>query len=157
MLPNYLSHNWKFVLWPLSPNSPILLPAFGNHQCILWASLVAQLVNIPPAMWETWVGKIPWRRAWQPTPVFLSGESPWTEEPGGLQSIGLQRVGHDWETRHTMHSLFQWVCFFIDFTYEWDHTLLVFLGQTHFIEHNALSKSVHVIANSRISFIFMAE
>ena len=33
-----------------------------------------------------WVGKIPWRRAWQPTPVFLPGESPWTEEPGGLCS-----------------------------------------------------------------------
>ena len=32
--------------------------------------------------------KIPWRRAWQPTPVFLPGESPWTEEPGGLQSMG---------------------------------------------------------------------
>ena len=30
------------------------------------------------------VGKIPWRRAWEPTPVFLPGESPWTEEPGGL-------------------------------------------------------------------------
>ena len=27
--------------------------------------------------------KIPWRRAWQPTPVFLPGESLWTEEPGG--------------------------------------------------------------------------
>ena len=42
------------------------------------------------------VGKIPWTRAWQPTPVFLPGESPWTEEPGGLQSIESQRVGHDW-------------------------------------------------------------
>ena len=41
------------------------------------------------------VGKIPWRRAWQSTPVFLPGESQWTEEPGGLQSIGFQRVGHD--------------------------------------------------------------
>ena len=30
------------------------------------------------------VEKIPWRRAWQPTPVFLPGEIPWTEEPGGL-------------------------------------------------------------------------
>ena len=39
---------------------------------------------------DPWVGKIPWRRASQPTPVFLPGESPWTEEPGGLQSIGLQ-------------------------------------------------------------------
>ena len=28
-----------------------------------------------------WFGKITWRRAWQPTPVVLPGESPWTEEP----------------------------------------------------------------------------
>ena len=28
--------------------------------------------------------KTPWRRAWQPTSVFLPGESPWTEQPGGL-------------------------------------------------------------------------
>ena len=39
--------------------------------------------------------KIPWRRTWQPTPGFLPGESPWTEEPGRLQSMGLQRVGQD--------------------------------------------------------------
>jgi len=42
-----------------------------------------------------WVGKIPWRRAWQPTPVFLPGESSWAEEPGGLQFIGSPRAGHD--------------------------------------------------------------
>ena len=42
-----------------------------------------------------WVGKIPWSRAWQPTPVLLPGKSPWTEEPGGLQPMGLQRVRHD--------------------------------------------------------------
>ena len=36
-----------------------------------------------------------WRRKWQPTPVFLLGESPWTEEPGALQSIASQRVRHD--------------------------------------------------------------
>ena len=39
---------------------------------------------------DPWGGKIPWWRAWQPTPVFLSGESPWTEEPGGLQSMASQ-------------------------------------------------------------------
>ena len=47
------------------------------------ASLVAQTVKNLPAMQETWVqslvGKILWRRAWLPTPVFLPGESPWTE------------------------------------------------------------------------------
>ena len=37
-----------------------------------------------------WVGRFPWRRAWQSTPVFLPGESPWTEEPGGLQPMGSQ-------------------------------------------------------------------
>ena len=37
---------------------------------------------------------IPWRGAWQPTPVLLPGEILWTEEPGGLQSMGLQRVRH---------------------------------------------------------------
>ena len=35
-------------------------------------------------------GEIPWRRARQPAAVFLPGESPWAEEPGGLQSMGLQ-------------------------------------------------------------------
>ena len=39
-----------------------------------WASLVAQLVKNLPAMRETWVGKIPWRRERLPTPVFWSGE-----------------------------------------------------------------------------------
>ena len=43
---------------------------------------------------DFWVRKIPWRE-WYPTPVFLPGESPWSEEPGGLQSMGSQRVRHD--------------------------------------------------------------
>ena len=40
------------------------------------------------------VGKILWRRKWQLAPVFLPGA--WTEEPGGLQFIGLHRVRHNW-------------------------------------------------------------
>ena len=43
-----------------------------------WAFLVAQLVKNPPAMqrpvFGPWVGKIPWRREWLPTTVFLPGE-----------------------------------------------------------------------------------
>ena len=42
-----------------------------------------------------WVRKIPGRRKWQPTPVFLLKEIPWTEKPDGLQLVGSQRVGHD--------------------------------------------------------------
>ena len=44
---------------------------------------------------DPWVGKIPWRREWQPTSLFLPREFPWTEEPGRLQSIGPQRAGCD--------------------------------------------------------------
>ena len=50
--------------------------------------------NVRPGF-DPWVGKIPWKRSWQPTPVFLPGESPGTEEPGRLQSTASQRVGHD--------------------------------------------------------------
>ena len=45
-----------------------------------------------------WVGKISERRKWQPTPVFLR-EIPWAEEPGGLQSMGSQRVRHNLATK----------------------------------------------------------
>ena len=61
--------------------------------------LMSLLVKNPPAMWETKVQSLDWEdpleEAWQPTPVFFPGESKWTEEPGGLQSMGLQRVRHN--------------------------------------------------------------
>ena len=57
-------------------------------------------------MWETWVWSLGWEdrleEEMQPTPVFLPVESPWTEEPGRLQSMGLQWVGHDWVTKHSI-------------------------------------------------------
>ena len=52
-----------------------------------------------PAMWETWVRSLGWEvpleEGMATTPVFLPGESLGTEEPGELQSMGLQRAGHD--------------------------------------------------------------
>ena len=47
--------------------------------------------------WEfdPWVRKISGSRKWQRTLVFLPGECPWTDEPGGLQSTGSQKVRHD--------------------------------------------------------------
>ena len=66
----------------------------------LWgASLLAQMVKNPPAMREIWVRSLDWEdsleKGMQPTSVFLPGESLWTEEPGGLQSMRSQRVEHD--------------------------------------------------------------
>ena len=52
-----------------------------------------------PAMWETWVqhlgsGRYPGEGMTTHSSI-LAWEISWTEEPGGLQSMGLQRVGHD--------------------------------------------------------------
>ena len=49
---------------------------------------------------DPWVGKIPWRRAWQPTPVFLPGKSHGQRKLGRLQSIGSQKVRHDQSLTH---------------------------------------------------------
>ena len=48
-----------------------------------------------------WVGKIHWRRKWQPTPVFLPGELHGQRSLVGLQPTGSQRVRHDWAGTHT--------------------------------------------------------
>ena len=61
------------------------------------ASLTAQLVKNPPAMQETWVGKISWRWERRPTPVFWPGESH------GLHSPWSLRVRHTRLSR--FHSL----------------------------------------------------
>ena len=45
------------------------------------------------------LGRFPWRREWLPTPVFLPGKSQ-GREPGGLQSMGSQRVRHDLAAEH---------------------------------------------------------
>ena len=66
-------------------------------------ALVAQIVKNPLQCrrpeFDPWVGKIPWRRDWQPPPVpwekSLALENFMDRETWGLQSIGLQRAGHD--------------------------------------------------------------
>ena len=66
------------------------------------ASLVAQRLKHPPAMWETWVRSLGWEdsleKGMATHSTILAWRIPWTEEPGGLQSVGSQRVGHDWAT-----------------------------------------------------------
>ena len=51
-----------------------------------------------------WVRKIPWRRAWQPTPVFLPGESHGQRSLEGYSPLGRTRVRYDWsDLAHTFH------------------------------------------------------
>ena len=52
-----------------------------------------------PAVWEAWILSLGWedplKEGMATHSVYLPGESPWIEEPGGLQSMKSQRVGHD--------------------------------------------------------------
>ena len=63
----------------------------------LWASLVAQIVKCLPAMWETLVPSLgqedPLGKEMATHSSTLVWKIPWMEEPGGLQSMGSQRVG----------------------------------------------------------------
>ena len=75
---------------------------FGNRYQRPGDSLVAQTIKYLPVMQETWVRSLSWKdtleegMAGKPLlPVFLPGESPCTEESGGLQSMGSQKVRHD--------------------------------------------------------------
>ena len=61
-----------------------------------WVFFVAQLVKNLPTRWETWVQSLGWGMVTHSS--ILAWRVPWTEEPGRLQSMGLQRVGYDWVT-----------------------------------------------------------
>ena len=68
----------------------------------LWIGRVAQMVKRLPTMWETWVWPLgredPLEKEMTTHSSTLVWKIPWTDEPGRLQSTGLQRVGHDWTT-----------------------------------------------------------
>ena len=63
---------------------------------------MAQRLKPLPAMWETWVQSLgqedPLEKEMSTHFSILAWRIPWTEEPGGLQSMGSQRVRHDWAT-----------------------------------------------------------
>ena len=65
-------------------------------------SLVAQKVKRPPEMWKTWIWSLGWEDLLEKEMAThsstLAWKIPWTEEPGRLQSMGSQRVRHNWVT-----------------------------------------------------------
>ena len=70
------------------------------------SSLVAQMVKNLPARPETCVRFLGWEDPMEEDMAthssILAWRIPWTEELGGLQSMGSQGVGHDWAIKHTL-------------------------------------------------------
>ena len=104
----------------LSPSHLVRLPR-GNYCCkcryyiniflkfqlwqsilILWTSLVVQMVKNLPAMQKAQVWSLGWEdpleKGMTTYSRILVWIIPWTEEPGGLQSLGFQRARQDWAT-----------------------------------------------------------
>ena len=84
-------------------------------------SLVAQMVKRLSTMLETWVRSLGWEDPLEREMAIhsrtIAWKIPWTEEPGRLQSMGSQRVRHDWATSFSLFfilSFAYWlVCFFV--------------------------------------------
>ena len=119
-----LSLTSKYATWswnaPLQPYSTCLLtnesvryrlPCTGQISVgqdktyfnrLSWdhASLIAQIVKNLPVMWKTQVWSLGWEDPLEMGMAthssILTWKIPWTEEPGGVRSIGSERVGHDW-------------------------------------------------------------
>ena len=114
----------RVLTWPSVPaHSDISFSSFKNralglgprsfatsfHLNYFFKGPISKYINIGSEDFNLWIWgeqnsahySCKWRRKWQPTPVLLTGESPWTEEPGELQSMGSKRVRHDWATKHT--------------------------------------------------------
>ena len=112
--PQICSQNWKEPA-----NGPLHL--FIKHKLItsitkrcplIRGSQVALMVKNPPANagdmrrgFDPWVGKSPWRRAWQSTQVFLPGESQGQRSPVGYRAWGHKRVGHGCSDLAQPHTL----------------------------------------------------
>ena len=101
-----LIHSLSFYLW------------FNRFYSPARAFLVAQWWRICLPMLEMQVSflvrKIPWRRKWQPTPVFLPGKSHGQRSLAGLLSMGSQKSGtrlSNWPTTAKQQSCEQcWLC-----------------------------------------------
>ena len=94
--------------WPRDPGKftfTVLVSVFCesgeqlDYMPLAWASLVAQMVKNLPATWETWVRSLGWEDPLEKEMAshssILAWRIPWTEEPGRLQSMESQRVGHN--------------------------------------------------------------
>ena len=105
-----IDRSWWRVLTRCGP----LEKGIANHFSILKSSLVAQTVKCLPTMWETWVQSLGQEDLLEKEMAthssILAWKIPWTEEPGGLQSMGSQRVGHDWETSLSLSFTFLYCC-----------------------------------------------
>ena len=108
-----LSQNQDLFKWVSSLHEVAKVLEFQHqHQYFQWTPRTDlpqdDLLQYRRCWFDLWIRKILCKRVWQPTPVFLPGESPWAEEPDGLQPMWLQ-MSWTWLTRHNT-AIFYCIC-----------------------------------------------
>ena len=86
----------------------------GSYRLPRWLSGKESACQCRTHGFDPWVRKIPWRRQWQPTKVFLPGKSHGQRSPADYTPRGLQRAGHELATTNNMWDLSSttrdWTC-----------------------------------------------
>ena len=88
----------------LLPLSSLVIYYSGIHASGLPGACLPMHQTLKGCRFDLWVRKIPWREGTATQPSILAWEIPWTEEVGGLQSIGSQGVGHNWSDLALTHA-----------------------------------------------------
>ena len=147
--PNSLKHRLQIndtqVKSELSGTAPPILFSYRTyniHVYIIYI-MVAQTVRNLPTMQDTWVQSLgqedPLEKGMATHSSILACRIPWTEEPGGPQSVGLQRVGHDWATNNSNSSYLY--CYSSYLSYYW-HDLTLIHHNTHHVTDMMLHLSI---------------
>ena len=101
---------FNILEFPYFPVFPYFHFHVGFHTA--GASLVAQTVKNSPALQETWVQSLgqedPLEKRMATHSSILAWRTTWTEESGGIQSMGSQRVRHDWATSLSLFIFMHW-------------------------------------------------
>ena len=112
------------ALWTIFPTFVYAFFFLIHHKNIwkatfsIWATLVTQMVKNLPSVQEIGVRSLGQEDQLEMGIAthfsILAWRIPWTEEPGGLQSMGLQRVRHDWATNTFIQYLSWEMSFFLE-------------------------------------------
>ena len=92
--PLCLAHRLQVLPCFRGPDLSFRLLLGSTEYLLWWRNGKESSCQYRRCRFDPWVGKILWRKRWQPTPSIVTWKIPWTEEPGGLQSMGSQRVKH---------------------------------------------------------------
>ena len=108
----WLGGSWSYAgLHKAYMHCPLTIYSVSDSRLLSRASLMAHVVKSLPAVQETWVQSLSWKDLLEKRMTahssILAWKIPWMEEPDGLQSRGLQRVGHNWSNLASMHA---WIC-----------------------------------------------